>query len=268
MKKNLIIVAGLFMLAACNNAKDKESAKKVKYSDLANDRLKGDIQSIEETPYKTDSTGKIGEMDSCCIDFTEFDENGNAVKNVSKDSKGTVKNEAAFTRHESGLWMGAKGTKEGGKPDNSMKVGVDDKGQYTTAVSYDTAGKLDVYYTNLTQNEQGMILTWKQYDKDSVFRMEGEGKYDQGLQTSFTVKDSVGKLKSSSATKYNDKGEQTERTNTTVSKDSTTTRVTKYTYETHDDMGNWTQRTEWNDKGKAIKIVKRTYTYRKKEDKK
>jgi len=267
MKKFLILLAGLFVLA-CNNAKDKETDKKVKYSDLLNDMLKGDIQSIEETPYKTDSTGKIGDMDSCCIDGSEFDENGNVVKTTSKESKGTLKNESFFTRHENGLWIGAKGTKEGGKPDNSMKVAVDDKGQYTVAEAFDTAGKLDVYYTNLTQNEQGMVLTWKQYDKDSVYRMEGEGKYDKGLQTSFTVKDSVGKLKSSSASKYNDKGEQTERSSTTVIKDSTTTKIMKFTYETHDDMGNWTQRTEWDDKGKATKIVKRTYIYRKKEEKK
>lgn len=260
-------MAGLFVLA-CNNAKDKEAGKKVKYSDLANDMLKGDIQTIEETPYKTDSAGKIGEMDTCCADITDFDANGNAVKNVSKDSKGTVKNEATFTRHENGLWTGSKATKEGGKPDNYMNVSVDDKGMYAKAEAFDTAGKLEYYYTNITQNDQGMLLTWKQYDKDSVYRSEGAGTYDKSLQTSFTMKDSVGKVKSSSAMKYNDKGELTERSNTTYKNDSATTKITKYTYESHDDMGNWTQRTEWNDKGKATKIIKRTYVYRKEEGKK
>ena len=266
MRNVLIIMAGLFVLA-CNNSKDKEAEKKVKYSDLANDMLKGDIQTIEETPYKTDSAGKIGEMDSCCADITYFDANGNAVKNVSKDNKGTVKSEASFTRHENGLWTGSKVTKEGGKPDNYMNVAVDDKGMYTKAEAFDTAGKLEYYYTNITQNEQGMVLTWKQYDKDSVFRSEGESKYDKGLQTSFTMKDSVGKVKSTNASKYNDKGEVTERSNTTYKNDSATTKITKYTYESHDDMGNWTQRTEWDDKGKAVKIVKRTYMYRKAEEK-
>ncbi len=75
-------------------------------------------------------------------------------------------------------------------------------------------------------------------------------------------------MKSTSSAKYNDKGEQTEFSNTKITKDSTTTKVTKYTYETHDEMGNWTQRTEWNDKGKATKITKRVYTYRKEEAKK
>jgi hypothetical protein len=127
---------------------------------------------------------------------------------------------------------------------------------------------MELYYTGLSQNEQGQVTSWKQWDKDSVFRMEGSAIYDKYLQTSFTLKDSVGKVKSSSASKYNDKGELTEASNTDVVKDSTTTKVTKYTYDSHDDMGNWTQRTTWDDKGKATKIIKRAYTYRSKEAKK
>ena len=261
MKKFFIFLTGLFLFACSSNEK---AESKVKYSDVANDNLKGDIQIMEETPYKADSTGKIGEMDSCCISLTEFDENGNSIKFTSKDSKGTVKNASSFTRHENGLWTGSTDTKEGGKSSGSMKVGVDDKGQYTVAETIDSTGKPDIYYTNIGQNEFGQVLSWKQYDKDSVFRQEGEGKFDKNLQVSFIVKDSVGKMKFSSATKYNDKGEQVESSNTEVTKDSTTTKVTTYTYEAHDDMGNWTQRTAWDDKGKATAIVKRIYTYRKK----
>lgn len=267
MKRIVIFLAALFLLAACNNSNDKSAEKKVKYSDLANDNLKGDIEAIEDTPYQVDSSGKIGAMDSCCIDVTLYDENGNAVKYTSKDSKGTVKNESVFTRHENGLWTGATDTKEG-KPSGSMKVTVDDKGNYTIAQTFDSTGKPDIYYTTIGQNEYGQVLGWKQYDKDSVFRQSGESKYEKNLFMGFTGKDSTGKVKSTSSAKYNDKGEQTEFSNTTISKDSTTTKVTKYTYETHDDMGNWTQRTEWNDKGKATKITKRVYTYRKADAKK
>lgn len=267
MKRIVVILAGLSLLAACNNSGDKSAEKKVKYSDLVNDMLKGDIETMEETPYQVDSTGKIGAMDSCCIDVTQFDENGNAVKYTSKDSKGTVKNESVFTRHENGLWTGATDTKEG-KPSGAMKVDVDDKGQYTKAQTFDSAGKPGTYYTNITQNEYGQVLGWKEYDKDSVFRQSGEGKYDKSTFMGFTTTDSVGKVKSTSSAKYNDKGEQIEFSNTTITKDSSTTKVTKYTYEAHDDKGNWTQRTEWNDKGKATKITKRTFTYRKEGAKK
>lgn len=267
MKRIVIIMAGLFLFASCNNSGEKAAGSKVKYSDLANDNLKGDIEAIEETPYQVDSAGKAGAMDSCCIDVTEYDANGNAVKSTSKDSKGTVKNESVFTRHENGLWIGSADTKDG-KSTGSMKVSVDDKGQYTTAQTTDSAGKPDMRYTGITQNEYGQVVSWKQYDKDSVYRQEGENKYAKSLFMGFTAKDSVGKVKSTSAAKYNDKGEQTEFSNTTITKDSTTTKVTKYTYESHGDKGNWTQRTEWNDKGKATKITKRVYTYRKEEAKK
>ena len=79
MKRIVILMAGLFLLGACNNAGDKPAEKKVKYSDLANENLKGDIESTEDTPYQVDSSGKAGAMDSCCISINMYDENGNAV---------------------------------------------------------------------------------------------------------------------------------------------------------------------------------------------
>lgn len=267
MKKISIIVAGLFLLAACNDAKDKEAEKKVTYSDLVSQSLKGDISSVEETPYKTDSTGKIGEMDSCCISVSEYDENGNNTKSVSRDSKGTITSESVITRHPNGLFKSVSNTAKG-KSTGGFDTKVDDKGNYIWAGEIDSNGKGGVYYIDITQNEVGEVTGWKQYDKDSVLRQTGEATYDKHLFMTNTTKDSVGKVKNTGSAKYNDKGEQTEFSNSTVTKDSTTTKVTKYTYDAHDDMGNWTQRTQWDDKGKAVKIVKRTYTYRKQEEKK
>lgn len=266
MKKILIIMAGLFVLA-CNNSKDKEAEKKVSFSDLVADNLKGNISSIEETPYKTDSSGKIGEMDSCCISVTDYDENGNSSRSVSKDSKGTVTNESVFTRHPNGLFKSIANTKDG-KSTGGFDTQVDDKGNYTWAAAIDSNGKVDVYYTDIAQNDVAEVTAWKQYSKDSVFKMTGESKYDGHKMLESTVKDSVGKVTNTNTAKYNDKGEPIERSNTTYKNDTATTKITKYTYESHDDMGNWTQRTEWDDKGKAVKIVKRTYMYRKAEEKK
>jgi len=261
MKNAMIIGAAICLLTACNNEKTSDSEKKMATSDLVIENLKGDVASYEETPYQTDSTGKIGTMDSCCISVNEYDENGYSAKFTSKDSKGTVKETAVFARHPNGLWKSATNTRDG-KTSGSFDTQLDEKGNYMTAQAMDSAGKLDVYYTNITQNEDGQVLTWKQYDKDSVFRSEGASTFEKMMQTGFTLKDSVGKVKSSSSYKYNDKGEQIEVSNTNITKDSTTTKVTKYTYDSHDEKGNWTQRTEWNDKGKAVKIVKRTYTYK------
>ncbi len=259
-------MAGLFVLA-CNDEKGTEAEKTVTHSDLVAENLKGDISSVEETPYKTDSTGKIGDMDSCCVSVSEYDEDGNNTKSVSKDSKGTLSSESVLTRHPNGLFKSVNNTAKG-KNTGGFDTKIDDKGNYTWAGEIDSNGNGGMYYTNITQNADGEVTGWKQYDKDSVFRGEGEAKYDKHLQLSFTFKDSVGVVKNSSSSKYNDKGEQLESSNTNVGKDSTTTTVTKYTYESHDEMGNWTQRTTWNDKGKATKISKRTFTYRKEEAKK
>jgi len=263
MKKLLIIAVGALIIS-CNN----KTESKVKYSDLVNDNLKGDVASVQETPYKVDSaTGQIGAMDTCCVDKWDYNEKGFYTKTVSRNDKGEISSETEVSRFDNGLWKGTKNSKNG-KVVFAMDSKLDDKGDYKVVESTDSTGKRDYYYTDIAINEYGQVLHWKQYDKDSVYRMEGESKYDKNLWLGFTGKDSVGKMKSSTTVKYNDKGEDIEESNTNVTKDSTTTHVTKYTYDTHDDMGNWTQRTEWNDKGKAVKIIKREYTYRNKGTKK
>lgn len=254
-------MAGLFLLA-CNNEKEKEASSDMIPSDLVQNELKGDISTIVETSYKTDSTGTIGDMDSCCITTEEYDENGNQVKYTSKTKDGIISEETVFTRYPNGAWKGMTAMKNG-KITSSMETTMNEKGQYVSAVVKDSADKLDIYYTDITQTDFAGVTGWKQYDKDSVFRATGESKYDKYRQVEFITKDSVGKIKSSGTTKYNDKGERIENSFTNVGKDSTKTTVTKYTYESYDDMGNWTQRTTRDDNGKATKIVKRTYTYRK-----
>ena len=260
----LIILAGLFFLA-CNNEKDKE-ASMVTWHDLESENLKGDISSFQETSYKVDSLGNMGEADSCCATVNEYDENGNGIKTVRTDKNGTISSETLMTRHPNGQFKSMSNT-ENGKSKGGFRVDLDEDGKIKLAVSIDSNGKDDVYYTDITMNDVGEVTGWKQYDKDSVFRMQGEGTYDKHRFLSFTTKDSVGVVKNSSISKYNDKGEQTESSFTNVGKDSTTTTVTKYIYETHDEMGNWTQRTTLDDKGKATKITKRTYTYKKKKKK-
>jgi len=264
MKRFLSFIVGI-LLFACNSSDDSktESASKTMYRDLTTENLKGDISSYEESPYKTDSTGKIGEMDSCCVTKTDYDENGNAIKSVSKDSKGTITNESVLTRHANGQFKSAADSKNG-RSTGGFETKIDDNGNFSWARAIDSNGKTDVYYTDITQNDVGEVTGWKQYDKDSVFRQSGESKYDGHRFLESTTKDSVGKVKNSGKATYNDKGEQIEFSNMTVIKDSTTIKVTKYTYESHDEMGNWTQRTAWDDKGKATAIIKRTYTYRKK----
>lgn len=258
MKKMLIMTAVLFIIA-CNNQSD--SASKVTWSDLVSENLKGDIVSYEETPYKVDSMGKMGEVDSCCISVAEYDENGNSFKTISKLKDGTISSESVLTRHPNGLFKSIA-TTEKGKSTGGFRVDLDADGKISLAVAIDSNGKDEVHYKDITMNEVGEVTGWKQYDKDSVFRMQGENTYDKHMFLSSTTKDSVGTVKNSNSSKYNDKGEQIESSFTNVGKDSTTTTITKYTYESHDEMGNWTHRTTWNEKGMATKMVMRKFTFR------
>ena len=50
----IILLAELFVFAACNSAKDKVVVKQVKYRELIIANLKGNIRTIEATPYKVD----------------------------------------------------------------------------------------------------------------------------------------------------------------------------------------------------------------------
>ena len=187
-------MAGMFLLA-CNGCNDTTESK-VKYSSLVSQNLKGDISSVEETPYKTDSTGKIGEMDSCCVSVTEYDENGNDTKSVSKDSKGNPSSETVITHYPDGSFKSVANTAKG-KSTGGFDTKIDDKGNYTWAGEIDSNGKGGIYYTNIMRSEVGEIIGWKQYDKDSVFRQSGESTYDKHLFMSGTIKDSVGKVKNS-----------------------------------------------------------------------
>lgn len=63
----------------------------------------------------------------------------------------------------------------------------------------------------------------------------------------------------------NDKSLISKTTETETGRDSTTTTVKTFIYDTFDEAGNWTQRTTNNDKGKVTKVVKRSFIYFKKD---
>lgn len=178
-------MAGVFVLA-CNNEKEKEVKVEVKFSDLVAEGLIGDISAIEEYPYTTDSTGKAGAMDSCCILINSYDENGNNLGWISKDRKGNLQQEEITTRSPNGMWKSQKFLRDG-KTTYAIEAQMDEKNQYTVINEYNSSGKMENYYTGITQNEVGQILGWKQYNKDSVFKGVGETHYDKYLKSGFTL---------------------------------------------------------------------------------
>jgi len=257
MKKILLVLAtGLFALG-CNNK--MQTGEAPKNTDLIQQNIKGKVQRVEETPYKVDSTGKIGEMDSCCVGTTDYDEKGYTSKYSAKDSKGALTEEQNFTRFENGKFKGGITTNKG-KKTSSIDIQIDKEGKYSGAQTYDSTGKMDSYFTDLTEDEYGSVTGWKQYKIDSTLKGSWSGVYEKNIWVSSTTTDSTGKVNGTYKSKLDDKGNVIEFTSMEVKKDSTTNKVTTYKYDSFDDQGNWTQRTEY-EKGKPVKIVKRNIVY-------
>ncbi len=236
-----------------------QSQETAKNSDWLADNLSGKVEQITDSTYKADGTGKLGELDSCCVVSTRYDEKGYSSGYTSIDKAGTDKEEGAFTHDDKGLFTGQKVTKNG-KQTSSLTV-QNENGKPSVARSFDSTDKMDFYYTDITTNDYDRLLGFKQYKADSTLKMSSAFTYDNQFYKGQTSKDSVGKETYSSAVKLDDKNNIAESTEKTVTKDSTINKTTKYRYDSFDDKGNWIQRTEMDETGKPVKIVKRTITY-------
>lgn len=261
MRKVILILSAAIFIVAC---KDKEPAEGPKNTDLHAQNLKGNVQVVEETPYKVDSSGKMGAMDTCCIYITEYNEAGYNLKGVTKNSAGVIKSQTSYTQYEGGQ---AKEmiTMADGKKQNSFSIQIDKDGKYSGGQSFDSTGKMDSYYTDLKEDEYGSVTDGVQHKADSTVKASFHSEYVKGLFVGGSTTDSSGKVVNTTKLTLNDKGDVIASTTTNVTKDSTTTKVVTYKYDSYDEQGNWTQRTAFDEKGKATGIIKRTITYYKKD---
>ena len=255
MKKFSFLLMASVIAFSCGESK-QEAAKN---TDLLADNLSGKVEQTTDSTYKTDSTGKTGELDSCCVVSTKYDEKGYASGYTSIDKAGTDKEEGAFTHDDKGLFTGQKSTKNG-KQISSLTV-QNENGKPSVARSFDSTNKMDFYYTDITTNDYDRLTGFKQYKPDSTLKMSIAFTYDKQLYKGQVNKDSVGKETYSSTAKLDDKNNVIEFTSKEVTKDSTINKTVKYRYDSFDEKGNWTQRTEMDGTGKPVKIVKRTITY-------
>ena len=258
MKKIIFILCtGLFAFACNNN--NNQTSEAPQNTDRIIHNVKGKVQHVVETPYKVDSAGKIGEIDSCCIAITEFDETGYNKKYFTKNSKGVIQEDFQFSRYDNGL-LKEQVDIPAGKKKVSYSFQLTEEGAYSGVQRYDSTGKMDAYYTDLKNNEYGQFTEFKEYKPDSPLQLKWTGVYDKNIWMSTTTTDSTGKVNGTYKAKVDDKGNVIELTSSEVKKDSTINKVITYKYE-YDNQGNWTQRTEYDEKGRPVKIARRAITY-------
>ncbi|MEO6893906.1 MAG: hypothetical protein ABI136_02665 [Ginsengibacter sp.] len=259
MKKIIFLSTIIVVAISCNQNKQEYS----KNADVLADNLKGNVQQTVATDYKADSSGKMGEQDSCCVLTTKYDEKGYVTEYDSDDKSGKNKEVGTLSHDENGNMKDMKNTKNGNAV-SSITVLTDSAGKYSLAKEYDSANHLKFYYTDISQNEYGQLTGMKKHNADSSVSGMMVSKYNNSILTDQEVKDSTGKVIYSSNMKFDDKNNVVENDSKNITKDSTVNKVIKYKYDSSDDQANWTQRTELDENGKPVKIVKREITYYKK----
>ena len=259
MKKVIMVIVAGSLLAACGEPGKKEAGIP-KNSDWNADNLKGMVKTLEIMTYTPDSTGAIDKPDSCCSDVQHYDEQGYFTSFESKTTAGIVSTSGTATRYPDGRMKEFINMKHG-KQQGRFSIELDEKGQYAHAIGYDSNNVMDIYYTDITDNDFGAITGAVAHHPDSSIKESFKSVYQGPIMESSTTTDSLGKTKSTFMITLNDKLDREKTIYTNHGKDSTTTEVETFTYETYDDQGNWTQRTTYDKDGKPKKVVKRTITY-------
>ncbi len=255
-------IAGIALIATACNQKPSSSAEENKHmaaSDIRSENLKGSIQQLETDTYTIDSTtGKMGKLESKSTETYNDSGYTTSYSNyTAKDSSTTVTN----YNHDANGFVTDVSTTKNGKQVSSMKISVDSLGKYSLATSFDSTGKEDVFYDDISSNDFGQVLSAKGHHADSSLKMTFSNTFDSIYYTGGESKDSVGKATYSNTIKLNDKKDPAQMDETNVTKDSTTKTNTIYVYETSDDHGNWTQQ-NISENGKPKKIVKRIISYK------
>lgn len=258
MKKLLFLLCASTLFIACNNA-DKKTADAAKNTDLIQQNLKGKVQRFEESSSTIDSTG-TSKADSTSF-ANEFDEKGYQTSYVQKDINGKVKENQTITHYEGGQTKDVIIKNGEGKQTMKWEISIDSIGKYNGAKIYDSTGKVSSIWKALDENEYGQVIKGTEYKENGSLKSSFSSVYDGAHYTGGWGKDSAGKETFHSSITLNDKGDASEESTTTVTKDTSKTEKFTYKYDKYDDKGNWIQRTTYNEKGKPVKLTKRIVTY-------
>lgn len=264
MKKLIFIFFLPLLLFSCNDNKNasNETSETIELerSNWANEHLNGKVKTIGETPFTTDENGNIGEMDSCCVKITEFSDKGYIMKVTNKNDEGTVTRLNTIERTETGKFLSNTRTENGIEVWKRTST-YDEEGKHLFTSDSDTTKNVAYFYNDITNNDFDQPVSGKMYSADSTFIGNWSWKYIDGLRTGRGWIDSTNVQRVNRTGEVNDKGWLSRVVDVRIEENGdTTTTIETYTYDSFDEMGNWTQRTETNDE-KPVKVLKRTYTY-------
>lgn len=267
MKKVFILFSLPLLIFSCDNSGNNENAEaetpvtiEMERNNWENSHLQGQVKSIVETPYTPDESGAIADMDSCCVEVIDYDSNGFIVKSTEKNKEGQVTVERVLEHTETGKFVSNTET-ENGKVVWKRVVVRDEEGNIMNAFDSDSTQQVTRIHKGEVYNEYNQPISGKTFNNDSVYLGTWTWQYIDGLRAGRSWTDSTGVVLRKRTGEVNDKGWLSKVIDMEVDDAGVaTTTVETYTYESFDETGNWTQRTEYND-GAAVQVVKRAYTY-------
>jgi hypothetical protein len=258
MKHIFLLFSTAGIIASCNNSTTIKSAEAAKNTDVLQQNLLGKVQRIEQSTFTVDSTGK-SKQDSL-VSIMDFDEKGYQPAYSTKDLSGKMHAEQTFKHDDKGTFLEMVSKKDG-KPDSRLVTEIDKDGKYMGGKRYDSTGKQDGYYTDLMTNEYGAVYAGKFHKMNGDVFSSWNSSFKGPLYIGGSSSDSMGKVSYIDSVKLDEKGNPVEDALTTKRSADAKTEKTSFKYDAFDEQGNWTQRTSYNEKGKATKIEKRTITY-------
>jgi hypothetical protein len=265
MRIKLFMLALVLSSISCNQKQPTASVPNC-VNDITGENLKGNISQLETDSYKIDSTGKVGPLDEKTIE--KYDSSGYTISSITTNGKDSIKSQTTYQHDANGFLTIMQTTGANNEKKSSLTVEYDGPGKYKLAKSYDSTGKMDVYYTDITANNFGLVTSAKGFHPDSTLKMSFVNEFDSVYYVGGSSKDSVGKTTYTGKQTLNDKKDIAKLEEMTVTldpktkKDSTKNTSTTYAYTTWDSHGNWTQQTSMNEKGKLTKLVKRVIVYK------
>lgn len=166
---SLFITAAFVMVMASCNSKPAASAVTTYPNDLVSDNIKGPVTQIETDSYVLDSTGKPGAIDEKYL--VKYDSSGFVTSVTTTDGKDSVKTIATYAHNASGLFTEQTISDGNNKKQSSLVVEYDSTNKPIIAKSYDSTGKMDMYYTDIVFNKYGKVLSGTGYHPDSTLKM-------------------------------------------------------------------------------------------------
>ena len=240
------------LLVSCSG---KQSIKYL--TDLEQVNIKGRVTKLVTETYKVDSLVQVEELESVTIEI--FNKLGYTNTDTTKDF--IEKNEVVeFLIYNKNGSLSSSSTFVNGKIQSKMLLKYDDSKCIAIEI-YDSNNKLESYYGNIQQTDFGLLSSMSSYDTNGKLTRSYTNDYDSIYQISATARDSIGMLSSEVKIHLTDKKYPENMLEITYFKDSAIKKYLSYKYENWDTKGNWIQQTVFDDKGKAIKIVNRIFSY-------